>query len=520
VTFTAPTNFAERWDRASQGTYPLSVEGASRARAASGAVPISTAVLSRANGNLGVEIAIAPAAPMADSGTNTEDASSMDVSSPPDAATPPDAPTPIDAGTSDTTPPPVDSGSPDVAPPPDSGSGGLHVDPPIAPQPYALPTTNVVSVSTSAALVSALRSGTVSNIVIDDGTYTNSSYVAAGAAHHVFARNLGRVVIQYQIIFGGNATQSGAELHGVHIAPPDYAHIWSTNPGGISTWGNWTNLVIQDCWFDGAGAGFGANSVNGIMSLSSAGLVVQRSVFTNWTGDALRIHDNEAGSYPTNYTEATTHVSILSDIDIDGVTRWTATGAPDPTASNGTSEAGLFIGHPVDHGVTRIRVRNVAVSGIETVGHSRDTTFSHLDIDMASTTGPHGNAAQVGIYCEHYTLHNTFDTFTIGPNVRDGINNEWDDGLAGQAGSHFNTYRNGRINASSTLACGAGSHGCVGIYFDAGSESPTVTNVTFEFPSATAAFACIGWGFNSVGTLTQSGNVCPAGVPLVNASHY
>ena len=55
-----------------------------------------------------------------------------------------------------------------------------------------------------------------------------------------------------------------------------------------------------------------------------------------------------------------------------------------------------------------------------------NTTFSDLDIDMS---GP-DQSSGVGVYLEHFSMHDTFTNFVI-TGVQRGITAEWDDGTVG-----------------------------------------------------------------------------------------
>ena len=135
-------------------------------------------------------------------------------------------------------------------------------------------------------------------------------------------------------------------------------HVWG--PGGA-------NAQILDCVFRGNWA-----IPYGLLAPNPAGLVVRRSQFYSFTDVAVRLSDNVGVAYGGS----TPVIDSVEDVTIDGVSRAT------PGASRGTAEAGLWIGHPVRNGVQRVRVRNVAGAGIETVNNSWNTRFSDLDIDM------------------------------------------------------------------------------------------------------------------------------------------
>jgi hypothetical protein len=192
---------------------------------------------------------------------------------------------------------------------------------------------------------------------------------------------------------------------------------------------------------------------------------------------------------------------LVTDISVDGVSR------PVPGSSHGTAEAGLWIGQPVSGGVHRIKIRNVAISGIETCNNAFDTTFTDLDIDMS---GPHA-AVGVGIYLEHFSRHLTFSNFTI-TGSQFGFTAEWDDGTPGNAAAHFTTIQNGTIDETGWTLGGPS----IGIELDVGTESTTITNVTFK----NQTFAAIDT-YHTIGTNTFTANTfqLPGTTPQVSTSH-
>ena len=249
--------------------------------------------------------------------------------------------------------------------------------------------------------------------------------------------------------------------------------------GILHVWGvAGANTTVLDCVFRGHGV-----IPVGLLAYNPQGLDVERSQFYSFTDEGIRASDNTSVSYGAS----TAHISKISDILVDGVSRAT------PGASDGTAEAGIWIGHPVTNGVSRIKVSNVSWSGIETVNNAWDTQFSDINIDMS---GPHAFTG-VGVYLEHFSRHLTFNRFTItGASI--GFSAEWaDPGWGGVAAAHNVTIENGTIDAAGW----PGGGNTAGVYLDEGSDSTTVTGVVFKNQN----WAAIG-AYKNVGTNTFTGN--------------
>jgi hypothetical protein len=223
-------------------------------------------------------------------------------------------------------------------------------------------------------------------------------------------------------------------------------------------WGNsGTGAQVLDCTFQGSWA-----VPFGLLAFNASGLRVERSQFFSFSDVAVRLSDNVSVAYGAS----TPVIETVQDVLIDGVSR------PTPGSSNGTAEAGLWIGHPVRNGVHRIKVRNVSWSGIQTVNNAWDTSFDDLDVDMSGSR----QAAGVGVYMEHYTRNVTFDRLSM-TGVKVGFNGEWaDPAWGGVAGAHNVTIRNGVIDSAGSTLAGRQA----GVYLDDGTESTTVTGVTFK----------------------------------------
>lgn len=395
---------------------------------------------------------------------------------------PPPTPTTTAATTTTTTTETVPPATTPVPPSP-----GSVVAPPLGPTSYPIPAGAVIV--TNATQLAAALTGAAKDIVLADGTYDTPVTDSNGS--RIYAQHLGKAVFTAGLVVGGNFSSGGAIVQGLAFNVSDAGKTFQG--GALQAWGAaGADLHVYDCTFDGHGI-----VPVGLLAYNPDGLIAQRLTFAHFTDEGIRASDN----FGVAYGAPTAVINAISDISVDGVSY------PTPGGSNGTAEAGLFIGQPVANGVKRIRVRNVSISGIETANNSRDTTFSDLDIDMS---GPYQSSA-VGIYLEHYSVKDTFTNFLI-TGARAGFNAEWDNGVAGNSGAHNVTIQNGTIDAAGSTLAGHQA----GVYLDAGTESTTVTNVIFKNQNWAGIAAYLNTGTNH-----YSGNTyqLDAGATQVSTSH-
>ncbi len=292
------------------------------------------------------------------------------------------------------------------------------------------------------------------------------------------------------LVVGGNFGSGGAVVQGLAFNVANPSKVFQG--GEIETWGPaGTNTHVLDCTFEGnAVVPIGLNAYN------PDGLVAQRLVFSHFTDEGLLASNN----VQVAYGGSTPLISSISDISVNGVSRNPA------GSSKGTAEAGLWIGEPVSNGVHRIKIRNVSISGIETVNNAWNTTFSDLDIDMS---GPNQSSG-VGVYLEHFSRNLTFTNFTL-TGVQRGFNAEWDDGITGNGAAHNVTIENGTIDATGSTIPGKQ----VGIYLDQGTESTTINNVTFKNQNTAAIVTYLTTGTN---TITNNTYQLPTGAAQTTTS--
>ena len=361
---------------------------------------------------------------------------------------------------------------------------------PISPSAYPLP-TGAVWVRNAAELATALAGPTL-DIVLADGTYDQAAPFINSDGHRLYAEHLGQAVLRTGIVLGGNFGRSGAVVRGLSfdVSAPSKAF----GGGIVHVWGNsGTGAQVLDCTFRGGGA-----VSFGLLALNPSGLRVERSQFFAFTDVAVRLSDNVSVAYGSS----TPVIESVQDILVDGVSR------PVPGSSNGTAEAGLWVGHPVRNGVHRVQVRNVSWSGIQTVNNAWDTSFDDLDVDMGGSR----QAAGVGVYMEHYTRNVTFDRVNI-TGVKIGFAGEWaDPSWGGLAGAHNVKIRTGVIDSAGSTLPGRQA----GVYLDEGTESITVTGLTFKNQNWAGIGAYRNIGSNS---FTQNTFAMDPGAVQISTEH-
>ena len=362
---------------------------------------------------------------------------------------------------------------------------------PVGPAGYVVPVGATV-VRSSAELVAALASSS-RDIVLADGVYESAVPFTNGNGHRLYAQNLGQAVLRAGLDVGGNFGAPTTVVRGLvfDVSQPSrvlgggIVHVWG--PGGA-------NAQILDCVFRGNWA-----IPYGLFVLNPAGLVVRRSQFFSFTDVAVRLSNNREVAYGGS----TPVIDTVEDLTIDGVSRAT------PGASSGTAEAGLWIGHPVRNGVHRIKVRNVAWSGIETVNNSWDTLFTDLDIDMSGARQARG----VGVYMEHYSRRLVFDRFLV-VGAQFGFKAEWADPVwGGNPAAHNVVIRNGVVDAAGSTLPGNQA----GVYLDEGTVSTTVSGVSFKNQNWAGIAAYKNVGSNS---FTNNSFQLKAGAVPISYNHY
>lgn len=327
-------------------------------------------------------------------------------------------------------------------------SGTFAPDAVVPPSPYKVPSGGIVATD-GPSLIRAIDTNP-SCVILADGTYDSSSVFLNRNAIPLYAQHLGKAILTAGIEGGGNYAKPGALLQGlvIDVKDPSKAATEGSVLACVASWGSGTGFKLYDTVLKG-------NKVleYGFYTTNPIDADLQRLQVYGFTDNGIMLHNNQK----VPYGSTTPIVKNVTDILVDGVVR------PVPGSSNGTAEAGLFLGHPILN-LDRIKLRNCYWSGIETCDNSWDTTYSNLDIDMTGLPG-----RGTGFYMEHFNFNNIIRASLI--KVADGaicINSEWDYGQVDN-GSKRNTVRDSVLIG-----------GRLAINLDEGTESSTVNNVMFE----------------------------------------
>jgi hypothetical protein len=363
--------------------------------------------------------------------------------------------------------------APPPAPPPPPGNMPAPV---VAPSPYVPPAT-AVTVYSSAQLNQALASP-AADIVVADGVYDNSGPFLNPNGDRIYAQHLGGAIFRAGFVMGGNWGPGHGLLRGLAF---DVSNPSKVLAGSIvHVWGTGTGTQVLDTTFEG-------NRVisSGLMARQVEGLVVRRVVARDFLDWGVIVDPNQSG-----YTPAA--APLLEDVDAANVT-W-----PTPRASNGTSEACVWVG--VKSVVHRLKARNCAWEGLWVGSGTRDSVFEDLDL----------NDTGVGIYVEHFATHSTFRRVHAGPNVDRGATCEWaDPAWNGVPACTDDVFESSTFDTR-----------VLGVYLDQGTTRTTVRNSVFLHQSCGA----IG-NYQGVGNLWDtSGNnyagILPSAVPIYTRHLY
>lgn len=163
-----------------------------------------------------------------------------------------------------------------------------------------------------------------------------------------------------------------------------------------------------------------------------------------------------------------------------------------PPTSNGTQEAGIWLGQQVN--ANRL-VCDGSWEGLWTGAMCCDSLIENFTVGKSDGKGGYSNPAGgvAGLYCEHFTRRVTFKNFDIVSIGSKGVIVEWTyadstyapfvakeypQALAGKAGSCFLTFDTGRVY------CPKGGYG---MFLDAGTWGCVTKNITFWGPGAAYA---------------------------------
>jgi hypothetical protein len=341
---------------------------------------------------------------------------------------------------------------------------------------YVIPAGATV-VTTQAQLETELAKGVAEDIKVMNGTYNRTAELVPAAAHRIWCQSATGVVFNYGLRFNN---LSGWEVHGGKFQIPDAAHA-ATDGGATAAILNWigsnftANAKVTDVTVDGASL-----ITQGVRLGQPGGATVQRIKVTNVTDIGVRLSDNSLTS--------TAVINTVSDIDVAGVMRATR------GASDGTGEAGIWIGHPVTNDVVRIKVRETGWTGVWAGNKCATTDFTDLDCDAVHGVVPApetnaGSETGTAMYVERNTHTILVDRFAFGQETGDiyhGFNGEWNGGTAGNAAMNTFTAKHGRVKTGRSVSSTTPRYGFFG---DQGSDDLSVSETQFE----ACAWACIGY---------------------------
>lgn len=343
---------------------------------------------------------------------------------------------------------------------------------------YVIPTPDV-TVSNVTDLATQVTSGTPKIIQVNNGSYSRSSELVAGAAHRIYCQTYNGVTFDFGFRFNQIV---GWEFHGgvFNITVGSRAAIDGGFSAAILNWfGSGANFTVEDVTVDGSSSRVIAQCLN-FGGLDGA--TIRRCVLTNATDEGLRISDNSPSS--------TSVITEIADLDISNIYRSTR------GASDGTAEAGIMVGHKVTNGIRRLKIRNTGWQGFAPNNNFEQTTISDLDVDVIYGTVPPGHTLDTGtgLYWERFCQDVTLERFRLGPDLFTAINGEWNLG-SGTGAAQRCTMKNGVIRAARS-----GNNVNVGVYLDEGSDANTVRGVHFL---QDCDWACIGYYLNT-NTSTES----------------
>jgi hypothetical protein len=338
------------------------------------------------------------------------------------------------------------------------------VDPPSPPRSYTLPDERlptVTAVSNASELERALRSGSHRDIILEDGRYRRADLSRDWLqirGHRLWARHVGAAVLEFGVNAGGRngrIDHGGAQLHGLAFDIADEKHAprarAKDGSAAVLTWGDATDVVVEDCTFAGHGVVDCA-----ICARQVAGLSVSRVEIRDFARYGIYAANPDAPPLRNPV--------VIEDAVIQGIGDPQCWGVEDATCDYwpGEQENGIHLGEQAD--VDRVFIRDVRANGIVTGGKTAGTRLANLDIDRI---GVGHDIMGVGVLFENTTRDTLVDWFCIGPSTRVGVNSEWDHGKAPRG--RGNRIRHGLVRAAH-----------FGVYFDQGTVDGTVEQVTFR----------------------------------------
>lgn len=344
-----------------------------------------------------------------------------------------------------------------------SEAATLGIVPPLPPAVYSPPAENpgTVEYVDPSNLQTKVSTAGVTTLVLEDGVYTTDDITGdylqiKGQA--LWAEHLGGAVLEFGVAAGGNSTHADSELHGLvfdiqdsGILPTFGSGTYSPADSVISAWGNATGLLIEDCRIHG-----NDNGDTGIYVASPDGFEAHRLEIDGLHRYGMLIEGAGTVTNPMPVTD-------IRVWDID-----------DPSES--TSGVGIRLGETAT--LSRANVRDVRWAGVVINGDSDGSTVSYVDVDRVGTSETTG---RVGIYLDNVAREVTVDHFCVGPDVRIGVNSEWDHWCDVMQMScttpEESMFPRGIDNV---VEYGLSEAELIGVHFDQGTVNGDVNNVTFR----------------------------------------
>lgn len=342
---------------------------------------------------------------------------------------------------------------------------------------YPLPPGAQV-VSTTKALVAAFAGN--APIILDPGVYGDdvTSEIVNYQGLPIYSAVPQGARLDCGLVMGGNNPRAGGHLQGVVLNATETSRL--ANDGGagalVATWGDGVGVTVMDCV--GLCNGIAQSMVD---CRNNQGLQLARLTATQWLGDGYRLEDDDGGSGSGSV------IALLEDLYADSTVS---------VYDNGEQGAGCWIGCPVTVG-RRLELARAATASLWVGGDFKDSILSDLVL----------YGAPVLIYLEHFSIDSIIERADLSVCTGDQmIDNEWDDGVAGNGASQGMTFRGVDLDARSRPVP-------IGINLQPGTQRPTVNYCDF------AGFTECGileWNVESPGDLT-TGNTyeLPSGaVPI------
>jgi hypothetical protein len=310
--------------------------------------------------------------------------------------------------------------------------------------------------------------GEATDIVLADGLYApDPSRSVSGPVslrgHRLWAEHLGAARLEFGVRV--DEGPAGSELHGLSFEPPLNHHAAPYDEQGgtpayyalVSGNASGANLHVEDCFFNGGGTLWGALRLD-----NPSGLQLARLEIANYRQSGVYLGRNTAELAPG---ESLTPTPLLSDLRVEHI-GWGQAELPGDWAL--AEQWGLCLNDTAQ--LRRVRLRDIAYTGIVLRGRTQNAELSSLDIDgVEGVENPGGWAGAAAISLDQESHDVNLHHFCIGPNTRIGINGEWYQEPLPALHAVRPVVHDGIISSRR-----------FGVHFDAGSVAAAVHDLTLE----------------------------------------